>query len=47
MRMLLIVVSVAWLAGCAAFEQTPGDVQQKLSDPTKGKLYVPDEGAGY
>ena len=47
MRAILIAVGLAWLAGCAAFEQTPGDVQQKLAEPTKGQLYIPDEGAGY
>ena len=30
------------LAGCAAFEQTPEDVQQKLTAPTKGHLYERD-----
>jgi hypothetical protein len=37
---------LVWLAGCAAFEQTPQDVQQKLADPTSGKLYVPEPGPG-
>ena len=33
---------VVVLAGCAAFEQSPEDVQRKLSDPTKGHLYERD-----
>lgn len=31
-----------WLAGCAIFEQTPQDVQQKLANPTKGRLFERD-----
>ncbi len=30
------------LAGCATFEQTPEDLQRKLSNPTKGHLYERD-----
>jgi hypothetical protein len=28
--------------GCATFEQTPEDVENKLSNPTKGHLYERD-----
>lgn len=42
MRMLLMALCVVLLAGCAAFEQTPEDVQKKLSDPTGGHLYERD-----
>jgi len=30
------------LGGCAAFEQSPEDVQNKLTNPTKGHLYERD-----
>ncbi len=40
----LCVVALAWLAGCAAFEQTPDDLQKKISSPTKGHLYERDTG---
>ena len=30
------------LAGCATFEQTPEDLQRKLSHPTEGHLYERD-----
>jgi uncharacterized lipoprotein YmbA len=35
----LMLAMLAWLAGCAAFEQTPDDLQRKISSPTKGHLY--------
>jgi hypothetical protein len=41
MRWLLVVV-MALLVGCATFEQTPEDLQKKLSNPTKGQLYERD-----
>jgi len=41
MRWLVLGV---WLlmAGCATFESSPEEVQQKLSDPTRGHLYERD-----
>jgi len=42
MRLLLLIGGLALLLGCAAFETTPDDVKQKLSDPTKGHLYERD-----
>jgi hypothetical protein len=39
---LLLGLSLLSLAGCAAFEVTPGDVHQKLTHPLDGQLYVPD-----
>jgi hypothetical protein len=39
MRTRLLGVCLILLAGCAAFEQTPEDVQKKLAEPTKGQLY--------
>jgi hypothetical protein len=41
MRWLLLGL-LAMAAGCAVFEQTPEDVQNKLSNPTKGHLYERD-----
>ena len=41
MRWILLGLLVT-LAGCATFEQTPEDVQNKLSNPTKGHLYERD-----
>jgi len=42
MRLLLLGLGLMLLVGCAAFETSPGDVQRKLSDPTKGHLYERD-----
>ena len=42
MRWLILILGIVVLAGCAVFEQTPEDVQQKLSQPTKGRLYERD-----
>jgi len=47
MRLLLLGLGLALLVGCAAFETTPGDVQRKLSDPTKGHLYERDPTQDY
>jgi hypothetical protein len=47
MRLLVLGLCLIFLMGCAAFEQTPQDVQKKLSDPTKGKLYERDPLAEY
>lgn len=33
------LLAVGWLVGCAAFEQTPDDLQKKIASPTKGQLY--------
>jgi hypothetical protein len=37
--MLLVVLGLISLVGCATFEQTPQDIEKKLSEPTKGHLY--------
>jgi hypothetical protein len=47
MRKLLLAVGLVLLTGCAAFEQTPEDIQHKLSEPTKGHLYERDPLQGY
>jgi hypothetical protein len=39
---LLLGLGLVFMAGCAAFEVTPADVQQKLTHPLDGHLYVPD-----
>ena len=39
---LLFGLSLVFMAGCATFETTPEDVEQKLTHPTAGHLYVPD-----
>jgi hypothetical protein len=41
---LLFGFSLVFLAGCAAFETTPKDVEQKLTHPLDGHLYAPDSG---
>ena len=38
----LWLLALVWLVGCAAFEQTPEDLQKKISSPTKGHLYERD-----
>jgi hypothetical protein len=40
--MILLALGLVFLAGCATFEQTPQDIEKKLSDPTKGHLYERD-----
>jgi hypothetical protein len=47
MRTSLLAVWLILMSGCAAFEQTPEDVQKKLTDPTKGQLYERDPMQGY
>ena len=47
MKLLLLGLLLLSLVGCAVFEQTPEDVQQKVTEPTKGKLYVPEPERGY
>ena len=42
MSKLLVGLWVLLLAGCAAFEQTPEDLQKKISEPTRGQLYERD-----
>jgi hypothetical protein len=43
MKTILSVLLLAFLAGCAVFEQTPEDVQRKLTtESTKGRLYERD-----
>jgi len=42
MKTLLLSFGLLLLAGCAAFESSPEDIQRKLSDPTKGHLYERD-----
>lgn len=47
MMRLILALGVILLAGCAAFEQTPEDLQKKLNGPTKGQLYERDPLEGY
>ena len=47
MRWLILMLGVTVLTGCAVFEQTPEDVQHKLSQPTKGRLYERDPDEDY
>ena len=42
MSKLLAGLLVLLLAGCATFEQSPGDLEKKLSEPTRGQLYERD-----
>ncbi|HUI06124.1 MAG TPA: hypothetical protein VL486_03885 [Verrucomicrobiae bacterium] len=42
MKALLMAGLLALVAGCAAFEQTPADLQKKLSESTHGHLYERD-----
>jgi len=42
MKALLMAALVSLVAGCAAFEQTPDDLQKKLSESTHGHLYERD-----
>jgi hypothetical protein len=42
LKNLLLMAALAALCGCAAFEQTPDDLQRKISSPTKGRLYERD-----
>lgn len=41
MKWLLLALGLA-LTGCAVFEQTPEDIQQKLTNPGSGQLYERD-----
>ncbi len=41
-KILLLGLGLAAMAGCATFETTPADVQQKLTHPLAGQLYEPD-----
>jgi hypothetical protein len=42
MRWFALAVFVMLAAGCAVFEQTPEDMQNKLGNATKGQLYECD-----
>jgi hypothetical protein len=42
MKTLAGALLLLLLCGCAAIEQTPEDIQRKLSEPTKGRLYERD-----
>ena len=42
MKALLMAMLLTLVAGCAAFEQKPGDLEKKLSEPTRGHLYERD-----
>ncbi len=44
---LLFGFSLVLLAGCAAFETTPADVQQHLTHPLDGNLYDPNTRENY
>jgi len=46
-KILLLGLSLVLMAGCAAFETTPADVQQKLTHPLDGHLYDPDSTDNY
>jgi hypothetical protein len=41
-KFLLLGLALIFMAGCAAFETTPKDVEQKLTHPLYGHLYVPN-----
>lgn len=43
----LMLSLILGLSGCAVFEQTPEDVQRKLSNPTSGQLYERDPRTDY
>jgi hypothetical protein len=42
MKIVMALLSLILMAGCAAFETTPADVHEKLTHPLNGHLYVPD-----
>ena len=42
MKILLMTMLLTLVAGCAAFEQKPEDLQKKLSESTRGHLYERD-----
>ena len=42
MKALLMAMLLTLVAGCAVFEQTPDDLQKKLSESTHGRLYERD-----
>ena len=42
MKTLLMAVLLSLVAGCATFEQTPSDLEKKLSGSTHGHLYERD-----
>lgn len=42
MKPLLTAMLLTLLAGCAAFEQSPDDLQKKFSESTRGHLYERD-----
>jgi len=42
LKQCLCLAALAALCGCAAFEQTPDDLQRKITSPTQGQLYERD-----
>ncbi len=42
LRNWLLAAALVALCGCAAFEQTPDDLQKKIMSPTRGHLYERD-----
>ena len=39
---LVLGLALILMSGCAAFETTPRDVEQKLTHPLDGRLFVAD-----
>ncbi len=37
-----LVLALVLAMGCAAFEQSPNAVPEKLAQPDRGQLYVPE-----
>lgn len=42
MSKLMIGLLLMLVTGCAAFEQSPEDIKEKLADPAGGRLYERD-----
>jgi hypothetical protein len=42
MKTIFLLIVVAALAGCSVFEQTPDDLHEKITNPTRGHLVEPD-----
>ena len=42
MKTIFLCLFACLMVSCATFEQTPEDVQKKLSEPTRGRLYERD-----
>ena len=46
MRKLLWLGLALLMAGCSVIEQRPEEVEKQLSEPTRGKLFVPEPDSG-